>query len=69
MHVDISVMCERPRLGPHREAMRSRTAEVIDIPLDFVSVKATTTEKMGFLGREEGLAAFATASVERFRAD
>jgi 2-C-methyl-D-erythritol 4-phosphate cytidylyltransferase/2-C-methyl-D-erythritol 2,4-cyclodiphosphate synthase len=69
LQVDITLVCERPRVGPHREAMRARTAEVLGIPLDFVSVKATTTEKMGFLGREEGLAAFATASVERVRPD
>jgi 2-C-methyl-D-erythritol 4-phosphate cytidylyltransferase/2-C-methyl-D-erythritol 2,4-cyclodiphosphate synthase len=67
MHVDVTLVCEAPRVGPHREAMRARTAAVLGLPLAFVSVKATTTEKMGFLGREEGLAAFATASVERFR--
>lgn len=69
MHVDITLMCERPRVGPHREAMRARTAEVLGLPLSFVSVKATTTEKMGFLGREEGLAALATATVSRFESD
>jgi 2-C-methyl-D-erythritol 4-phosphate cytidylyltransferase/2-C-methyl-D-erythritol 2,4-cyclodiphosphate synthase len=67
VHIDITLMCERPRIGPHREAMRARTAEVVKLPLSFVSVKATTTEKMGFLGREEGLAAIATATVERPR--
>jgi 2-C-methyl-D-erythritol 4-phosphate cytidylyltransferase/2-C-methyl-D-erythritol 2,4-cyclodiphosphate synthase len=69
MHVDVTLVCERPRVGPHREAMRMRTAEVLGLAITRVSVKATTTEKMGFLGREEGLAAFATASVERVRAD
>jgi 2-C-methyl-D-erythritol 4-phosphate cytidylyltransferase/2-C-methyl-D-erythritol 2,4-cyclodiphosphate synthase len=65
MHVDVTLLCERPKIGPHRDAMRARTAEVLGLPLDRVSVKATTTERMGFLGREEGLAAQATATVER----
>ena len=63
-HVDITVIGERPKIGPHREAMRARTAEVLALPINRVSVKATTTEKMGFMGREEGLAAQAVASVE-----
>jgi 2-C-methyl-D-erythritol 4-phosphate cytidylyltransferase / 2-C-methyl-D-erythritol 2,4-cyclodiphosphate synthase len=67
VHVDITLICERPKVGPHREAMRARTAEVLGLPLQRVSVKATTTEGMGFLGREEGLAAQATASVEMRR--
>jgi 2-C-methyl-D-erythritol 4-phosphate cytidylyltransferase / 2-C-methyl-D-erythritol 2,4-cyclodiphosphate synthase len=65
VHVDITLVCERPKIGPHREAMRARTAEVLGLPLSRVSVKATTTERMGFLGREEGLAAQATATLER----
>ena len=65
VHVDVTLLCERPKIGPHREAMRARTAEVLGLPLARVSVKATTTERMGFLGREEGLAAQATATVER----
>lgn len=65
VHVDVTLLCERPKIGPHREAMRVRTAEVLGLPLERVSVKATTTERMGFLGREEGLAAQATATVER----
>jgi len=64
-HVDITLVCERPKIGPHREAMRARTAEVLGLPLSRVSVKATTTERMGFLGREEGLAAQATATLDR----
>jgi 2-C-methyl-D-erythritol 4-phosphate cytidylyltransferase / 2-C-methyl-D-erythritol 2,4-cyclodiphosphate synthase len=63
VHVDVTLICERPKIGPHREAMRARTAEALGLPLQRVSVKATTTERMGFLGREEGLAAQATASV------
>lgn len=64
-HVDVTLVCERPKIGPHRQAMRARTAAVLDLPIDRVSVKATTTERMGFLGREEGLAAYATATLLR----
>jgi len=64
VNVDVTLICERPKVSPHREAMRARTAEVLALPLARVSVKATTTERLGFLGREEGLAAQATASVE-----
>lgn len=66
-HVDVTLLCERPKIGPHREAMRARTAEVLGLPLSRVSIKATTTERLGFLGREEGLAAQALATVERPR--
>jgi len=65
VHVDVTLLCERPKIGPHRDAMRARTAEVLGLPLNRVSVKATTTERMGFLGREEGLAAQATATLDR----
>lgn len=64
-HVDVTLICERPKIGPHREAMRARTAEVLGLALERVSIKATTTEKLGFLGREEGLAAQATATLDR----
>jgi 2-C-methyl-D-erythritol 4-phosphate cytidylyltransferase/2-C-methyl-D-erythritol 2,4-cyclodiphosphate synthase len=64
-HVDVSLICERPKIGPHRDAMRARTAEVLGLPPDRVSIKATTTERMGFAGREEGLAAHATATLDR----
>ena len=64
-HVDITLICERPKIAPHREKMRSRTAEVLALPLSRVSVKATTTEQMGFTGRGEGLAAQATATLTR----
>lgn len=64
-HVDITLICEGPRIGPHRDRMRARTAEVLGLPFERVSVKATTTERMGFLGREEGLAAQATATLDR----
>ena len=58
---DITVICEAPKVKPHREAMRIRTAELLGLPLDAVSVKATTTEKLGFTGRQEGIAAEAVA--------
>lgn len=65
VHVDVTLICERPRVGPHREAMRARTAEVLGLGVEWVSVKATTTERMGFIGREEGLAAQAAATIAR----
>lgn len=64
LNVDVTLICERPKVKPHREAMRARVAEILDLPLDAVSVKATTTEGMGFPGRGEGLAAQAVAGVE-----
>jgi 2-C-methyl-D-erythritol 4-phosphate cytidylyltransferase/2-C-methyl-D-erythritol 2,4-cyclodiphosphate synthase len=64
VNVDVTLICERPKVKPHREAMRARIAELLGLPLDRVSVKATTTEQMGFTGREEGLAAQAVASVQ-----
>ncbi len=62
-HVDVTLICEKPKIKPHREAMRTRIAELCALPLTRVSVKATTTEKLGFTGRGEGLAAQATATV------
>ena len=62
-HVDVTLICERPKIGPHRDAMRQRIAEVLGIAVTRVSVKATTTEMLGFTGRSEGLAAQAMASV------
>jgi 2-C-methyl-D-erythritol 4-phosphate cytidylyltransferase/2-C-methyl-D-erythritol 2,4-cyclodiphosphate synthase len=63
MHLDITIVCEAPKVGPHRDAMRARIAEIAGISLDRVAVKATTSEKLGFTGRREGLVAFATATV------
>jgi 2-C-methyl-D-erythritol 4-phosphate cytidylyltransferase/2-C-methyl-D-erythritol 2,4-cyclodiphosphate synthase len=63
-NVDVTLICERPKVKPHRQAMRERLAEILDIPLDAVSVKATTSEGLGFTGRGEGLAAQAVATVE-----
>ena len=62
-HVDVTIICEKPKVKPHREAMREKIAELCKLPLRRVSVKATTTEKLGFAGRGEGLAAQATATV------
>lgn len=62
-HVDVTVICERPKVGPHREAMVARVADILGIAADRVSVKATTTERLGFTGRGEGIAAQAVATV------
>lgn len=62
-HVDITMMCENPRIGPHRDAMVKRVAELLEIDPGRVSVKATTTERLGFTGREEGIAAQAVATL------
>ena len=63
-HVDVTLICEKPKIKPHREAMRARIAELCELPLTRVSVKATTTEKLGFTGRGEGLAAQAAATIK-----
>jgi 2-C-methyl-D-erythritol 4-phosphate cytidylyltransferase/2-C-methyl-D-erythritol 2,4-cyclodiphosphate synthase len=62
-NVDITLICERPKIGPHREAMCARMAELLRIERERVSVKATTSEGLGFTGRREGIAALATATV------
>lgn len=62
-HVDVTLICERPKVGPHREAMRVALARILDIDVARVSVKATTTEGLGFAGRREGIAAQAAATV------
>lgn len=62
-HLDVTLICEAPKIGPHRQAMRARIAEIAGIGRDRVSVKATTTEGLGFTGRREGIAATATATV------
>lgn len=63
VHVDATLICEAPRIGPHREAMRSRIADLLRLPVQSISVKATTTERLGFTGRGEGIAAQAVATV------
>jgi len=64
VNVDVTLICERPKVKPHRQAMRERLADLLSLPLNAVSVKATTTEAMGFTGRGEGLAAQALATIE-----
>ena len=65
-HVDATVMLERPKLAPVRDRMRARLAEALGLELSHVSVKATRGEGMGFVGREEGIAALAVATVHEF---
>jgi 2-C-methyl-D-erythritol 4-phosphate cytidylyltransferase / 2-C-methyl-D-erythritol 2,4-cyclodiphosphate synthase len=62
-HLDLSIVCERPRIGPHREAMRQRIASLADVDIEQIGLKATTSERLGFTGRSEGLAALATVTV------
>ncbi|HKT77636.1 MAG TPA: bifunctional 2-C-methyl-D-erythritol 4-phosphate cytidylyltransferase/2-C-methyl-D-erythritol 2,4-cyclodiphosphate synthase [Sphingobium sp.] len=62
-HIDLTIICEAPKIGPHRDAMRQRIGEIARISLDRVSVKATTTERLGFAGRREGIAAQAVATL------
>jgi 2-C-methyl-D-erythritol 2,4-cyclodiphosphate synthase len=64
VNVDATVVCEQPRLSPHRDEMRETLASAIELPADAVNVKFTTAEKMGFVGRGEGVAALAVATVE-----
>jgi 2-C-methyl-D-erythritol 4-phosphate cytidylyltransferase/2-C-methyl-D-erythritol 2,4-cyclodiphosphate synthase len=62
-HLDVSFICEAPRIGPYRDAMRARIADIAGVAIDRVAVKATTNEKLGFIGRGEGIAALATATL------
>jgi 2-C-methyl-D-erythritol 4-phosphate cytidylyltransferase/2-C-methyl-D-erythritol 2,4-cyclodiphosphate synthase len=62
-HCDITLICEQPKVGPHRAAMSAKLAQILGLSIDRVSVKATTTEKLGFTGRGEGIAAQATVTV------
>lgn len=62
-HVDVTIICEAPKIGPHRDAIRSRIAALLRLPEGRVSIKATTTERLGFTGRGEGIAAQAVATV------
>jgi 2-C-methyl-D-erythritol 4-phosphate cytidylyltransferase/2-C-methyl-D-erythritol 2,4-cyclodiphosphate synthase len=64
LNADVTLVCERPKIRPHRDAMRARLADLLGLPLDRISVKATTTEGMGFTGRQEGLLAQAVVAVE-----
>lgn len=62
-NIDVTIVCEAPKIGPHRDAMRKRIAEIAEIAVDRVAVKATTSEQLGFTGRREGIVAMATATV------
>lgn len=64
-NIDCTVCAEQPKLNPHIEAMRTCLAEVMDVDTDNVSIKATTTEKLGFTGRKEGISAYAVALIEK----
>lgn len=65
-NVDLTIICEAPQIGPHRDAMRARLAELLCVELSRISVKATTTERLGFAGRGEGIAAQAVVSLSAF---
>ena len=62
-NVDLTVLCEAPKIGPHRDLMREKISEICAISIDRVGVKATTTEGLGFTGRREGISAIATATL------
>jgi 2-C-methyl-D-erythritol 4-phosphate cytidylyltransferase/2-C-methyl-D-erythritol 2,4-cyclodiphosphate synthase len=62
-HLEVTLVCERPKIGPLRDAMRARIAEIAGLDISRVAVKATTSEKLGFTGREEGIAATASATI------
>jgi 2-C-methyl-D-erythritol 4-phosphate cytidylyltransferase/2-C-methyl-D-erythritol 2,4-cyclodiphosphate synthase len=62
-HLDLTIVAEAPKIGPHRDAMRARIAAICGVPLERVAVKATTNEALGFVGRGEGIAAMATATI------
>ena len=62
-HLDLTLICESPKIGPHREEMRKQIAQICDLPIGRVAVKATTSEKLGFTGRKEGIAAQACATI------
>jgi 2-C-methyl-D-erythritol 4-phosphate cytidylyltransferase / 2-C-methyl-D-erythritol 2,4-cyclodiphosphate synthase len=67
VNVDVTLICERPKIGPHKDTMRRRIAALLGLTEDRVSVKATTTEELGFTGRREGIASMASATVELAR--
>jgi 2-C-methyl-D-erythritol 4-phosphate cytidylyltransferase/2-C-methyl-D-erythritol 2,4-cyclodiphosphate synthase len=62
-HLDLTIVCEAPRIGEHRDRMRANIAKLAGIEIERVAVKATTSEKLGFTGRGEGIVAYATATV------
>ena len=64
VNADLTLLAERPRIGPHRDAIRRRVAELLSLPEQCVNLKATTTEHLGFVGRQEGLMAMATVLID-----
>lgn len=62
-NIDVAIVCEAPKIGPHRQAMRARLADLLEVGIEAVNVKATTTERLGFTGRGEGIAAQAVATL------
>jgi 2-C-methyl-D-erythritol 4-phosphate cytidylyltransferase/2-C-methyl-D-erythritol 2,4-cyclodiphosphate synthase len=62
-HVDATIICERPKIGPYRDAIRESLARIMNIAPSRMALKATTSERLGFTGRGEGIAALATATV------
>ena len=65
VNVDITIICEEPKIGPYRKKMRSSVAEILKISEDQISIKATTTEQLGFLARKEGIAVNAVATIKQ----
>ena len=66
-NIDATVCAERPKINPYVETMRETLAPLLDIPLDCISIKATTTERLGFTGREEGISAYAVCLIEKIQ--
>ncbi len=64
-NADVTIICEAPKIGPHKLAMRAQLAEIMAVEIDRISVKATTTEMLGFTGRGEGIAAQAIATFQK----
>ena len=64
VNVDVTIVCEAPKIGPHRVSMQAVIGQCLGLSVDRVGVKATTSERLGFTGRKEGIAAIATANVE-----
>ena len=62
-NIDCTLICERPKIGPHAQAMRERMAEIMSLSINRISIKATTSERLGFTGREEGIACIATCAM------
>jgi 2-C-methyl-D-erythritol 2,4-cyclodiphosphate synthase len=62
-NIDCTIICEQPKIGPHANAMRKTLADITNVDIDRISVKATTSEKLGFTGRGEGIAAQATTTL------